>query len=336
METEMNGQDSYRGKVENKQLKLSGVAGGDDQLVRLTEIAAVAAVSPESREIDLSTYEGREIKVEGQLSGGWIYSARILDAQDSASGAGAGSQQPADDAEHVVDDHQPSACIESENQEATIAMLSSAGISPSAIDAELDTVDAVMAQVSTADVFIQAGHFNHHPWDQNTGASGPRGNEIDWTPIVTDEATRILQEHGVSVIKADARIKGSSRRYDVTLAVFLHFDGSGNPSSGGASVGYNDDSDRPAAHEWKALYSRYWPSTFGWHSDNYTNALRGYYGYSNTVTRDAEFVIEFGTLSNRREADWLQPRLRWLGRLLAHFLSRRIGKGNVPDPGPFA
>jgi N-acetylmuramoyl-L-alanine amidase len=300
-----------------------------------------AAMTPESREIDLAPYEGKSIKVEGHLSGGWIYSARIVEGGESVGEDKPGvtedrSQEPDDDTPHQVDDNQPSACVEGETQEATLAQLSSAGVSSSAVDAELKDVGATMAQVSSGDVFIQAGHFNPHSWDNNTGASGPRGNEIDWTPIVTDEATRVLQAHGVSVIKADARIKGSSRRFNVNVAVFVHFDGSANPNAGGASVGYNDDTDRAAAHEWKALYSRYWPSAFGWHADNYTNALRGYYGFSNTVTQDAEFVIEFGTLSNRREADWLQPRLRWLGRLLAHFLSHRIKKGNVPDPGPFA
>jgi hypothetical protein len=36
-----------------------------------------------------------------------------------------------------------------------------------------------------------------------------------------------------------------------------------------------------------------------------------------------------------RQAEWLKPRLRWLGSLLAHFLSRRSGLSNVPKPAPF-
>src|SRR5205823_7639877 len=46
------------------------------------------------------------------------------------------------------------------------------------------------------DVFIQAGHENTP--DNKTGGEGPLGNEIDWTPIVADEATRILRQAGVS------------------------------------------------------------------------------------------------------------------------------------------
>ncbi len=47
---------------------------------RLTTIQMQEAVSPESREIDLSEYEGRAVMVEGRGSGGaWIYSAKIVD-----------------------------------------------------------------------------------------------------------------------------------------------------------------------------------------------------------------------------------------------------------------
>jgi hypothetical protein len=70
-------------------------------------------------------------------------------------------------------------------------------------------------------------------------------------------------------------------------------------------------------------------------NDNYTNNLRNYYGFAHTVTSDAEIVLELGDLTSLQQAQWLQPRLRWLGALIAHFLSRRIGNGNVPDPGDF-
>jgi hypothetical protein len=63
----------------------------------------------------------------------------------------------------------------------------------------------VTAAVDSAEVFIQAGHLNTP--DGRTGASGPLGREIDWTPIVTNEAERILRATGVSVIKQDASIK---------------------------------------------------------------------------------------------------------------------------------
>jgi len=180
----------------------------------------------------------------------------------------------------------------------------------------------------SADVFIQAGHEN--TTTGATGGSGPLGREIDWTPIVANEAARILQEAGVTVIREDASLQN---RYYVKVAVFLHFDASSPGGSSGASVGYNDDTDKPAAHAWKELYGKYWP--YRWMSDNFTRNLRFYYGFRYTVTTDAEFVIEFGDLSGLEQAQWLKPRLKWLGALLAHFLSQRIEKGNVPEPAPF-
>ena len=182
--------------------------------------------------------------------------------------------------------------------------------------------------MASADVFIQAGHEGRI--SGATGASGPLGKEIEWTPIVANEAKRVLEEAGVTVIREDADLDDI---YDVTLAVYIHFDGAEPPDQTGASVGYKGDSDQPAAEAWKALYGKYWP--FRWMSDNFTENLRQYYGFRNTRTTDAEFVIELGEISSLEQAQWLKPRLKWLGKLIAHFLSQRIGKGNVPDPGPF-
>src|SRR5438034_9521517 len=81
-----------------------------------------------------------------------------------------------------------------------------------------------------ADVFIQAGHENTP--DNKTGGEGPLGNDIEWTPIVADEATRILSQAGVSTISEDASLKRperQSQRFRAWTAVFLHFD---NPDGG--------------------------------------------------------------------------------------------------------
>jgi N-acetylmuramoyl-L-alanine amidase len=122
-----------------------------------------------------------------------------------------------------------------------------------------------------ADVFIQAGHEGRTTGA--TGACGPLGCEIDWTPIVANEATRILREEGISVVRENAFLTG---RYDVKVAIFIHFDGNDNPCRSGASVGYNDPTDKPAADEWKTLYSKYWP--YRWMNDNFTSNLRNYSG----------------------------------------------------------
>ncbi|MBA3962637.1 MAG: hypothetical protein H0X40_12150 [Chthoniobacterales bacterium] len=180
------------------------------------------------------------------------------------------------------------------------------------------------------DVFIQAGHENTP--DDKTGGEGPLGREIEWTPVVANEATRILRAAGVCTIREDASLKRPERRnerFRVKVAVFLHFD---DPDTGesGASVGYKGLSDQPAALEWKKLYGTFFP--FRFMPDNFTADESGYYGFKFTITTDAEFLIEFGDLGSLKEAQWMKPRLLWMGALLAHFLSMRIGKGNVPLP----
>ena len=180
------------------------------------------------------------------------------------------------------------------------------------------------------DVVIQAGHQNTP--DGTTGGESQYGKEIEWTPVVADEAVRILKGAGVDAIKIDASIKSQSTGYRCKLATFVHFD---DPDSGetGPSVGYPVGmGNEGAAQQWKTLYKSFWPFPETWHADNYTNDLRGYYGYRYTQTTDAEFLIEFGDLQSERQALWMKPRLKWLGALLAHYLSKRTGLGNVPVP----
>ncbi len=177
-----------------------------------------------------------------------------------------------------------------------------------------------------ADVLIQAGHEG-----RKTGATGAEsmwGSELEWTPIVADEATKILTEAGIDVIREDAFL--DEDKYRVSIAIFIHFDGAEMPCNSGASIGYDDETDKPAADRWKEIYSQYWP--FRWMDDNFTSNLSGYYGYRYTITSDAELVLELGELTCRDQARWLKPRLRWLGRLLAYFISERLGKGSIPKP----
>ncbi|MEM7011454.1 MAG: 3D domain-containing protein [Verrucomicrobiota bacterium] len=183
--------------------------------------------------------------------------------------------------------------------------------------------------MKTADILIQAGHENRT--SGATGAESEWGSEQEWTPIVADEATRILRDAGISVIREDAFLDPD--KYRVNLALFIHFDSADPVCRSGASIGYDDPTDKPAADDWKSLYSRYWP--FRWMSDNFTNNLRNYYGYRYTITSDAEMVLELGELTCREQALWLKTRLLWLGALIAHFASGRLRKGNVPDPGDF-
>jgi len=165
-------------------------------------------------------------------------------------------------------------------------------------------------------------------------AKGRLGKEIDWTPVVANEAVRMLTEAGVNAVKETAHIKVTQQQYRCKLAIFVHFDA---PDSGesGPSVGYDHDSDADAADEWKTLYKEYFPYNDTWLRDNATGNERDYYGFQYTITSDAEFLVELGDLTSLRQAEWLKPRLKWLGQLLAYFVSNRIDKGGLQKPDAF-
>jgi hypothetical protein len=195
-----------------------------------------------------------------------------------------------------------------------------------------DVVEAAGAPSANGDVLIQAGHEGRPDCDRepqsicrNTGAAG----EIQWTPIVADEATRILTAAGVKVIRRPAFLTGE---YHVKDAIFLHFDGSGKPCSSGASLGYPQRArSAQAAAEWKALYKKFFP--FRFEPDNFTPTLAGYYGYKHVRSvSDAAMVIEGAEMTCPAQHAWMKNHLKFEGALIAHFVSKRIGKGNVPLP----
>jgi hypothetical protein len=181
-----------------------------------------------------------------------------------------------------------------------------------------------------ADVVVSAGHegrpascarFPTHRC--NLGTAGERA----WSPIVADEAARILREHHLDVARLPADFAG---HYDVDAAVFIHFDGSERPCSSGASIGYHAGKDKPAAAAWRALYSSVFP--FSFHADNFTTNLRNYYAFRQVSARRGAVVLELGELTCPAQRAWLAQRLRFEGALIAHFLSALIGKGEVPMP----
>jgi len=183
------------------------------------------------------------------------------------------------------------------------------------------------------DVLISAGHegrpascarFPTHRC--NLGTAGERA----WTPVVADEAARILRAHGLRVARLPADFLGT---YHVGAAVFLHFDGSTVPCSSGASIGFHDPRDALAALSWRRLYARYFP--YGFQPENFTVGLRDYYGFRAVRASNGALVLELGELTCPAQRAWLAPRLRWEGALIAHFLSALIGRGSVADPGPF-
>ncbi len=189
---------------------------------------------------------------------------------------------------------------------------------------------AATTAVTHVDVVISAGHEGrpascaHYPGRKcNLGAAGER----QWTPVVADEATRMLRAHGVTVARLPADFPGT---YDTDAAVFIHFDGSTVPCSSGASVGYHHASDAAAAKEWHALYGAAFP--FAFQPDNFTKGLRDYYGFRQVRARRGALVLELGEVSCHAQKRWLAPRLKWAGDEIAFFLSRLTGKGQVPAP----
>lgn len=184
--------------------------------------------------------------------------------------------------------------------------------------------------VTGYDVLVQAGHEGRpescarFPRRRcNLGAAGERA----WTPRVADAATRVLREHGVRVARVPADYAGT---YVVDAAVFIHFDGATPPCSSAASVGYPVAPDREAAASWKALYGRYFP--FGFKHDNFTVNLHRYYAFRQTRAKKGAFVLELGEITCPKQKAWLEPRLGWEGAMIAAWVSRLIGKGNVAVP----
>ena len=171
------------------------------------------------------------------------------------------------------------------------------------------------------DVLIQAGHqgrpascalFPQRPC--NLGAAGER----EATPIVADEAARVLRAHGVHVVRVPADYRG---HYDVDAAIFIHFDGAEPACSTGASIGY-PAGDAAAARAWRALYAPRFP--FRFMPDNFTANLAHYYGFRTVEPTATTLLLELGEISCPAQHAWLAPRYTWLGDLIARFVLERI------------
>lgn len=172
------------------------------------------------------------------------------------------------------------------------------------------------------DALVSAGHEGrpascaqfptHHC---NLGTAGER----EWTPIVADEVARALRAQGLSVAREPADFAGD---YDVKTAVFIHFDGNDHPCSTGASIGYRDATSLPAALAWRALYSKVFP--FRFMPDNFTGSLHYYYGFRQVHATHGSLVIELGEITCPAQRQWLAPRLKWAGDLIAQFMQSQI------------
>lgn len=177
------------------------------------------------------------------------------------------------------------------------------------------------------DVLISAGHegrpqscprFPKHRC--NLGTPGERA----WTPVVADEAARVLRSEGYSVAREPADFDGG---FDVRAAIFIHFDGTESPCTSGASIGYHTDASKPAAELWRKEYSAQFP--FEFQPDNFTKNLSDYYGFRQVHASDGALVLELGELTCPAQKAWLEPRLLWEGRFIAGFVRQLLGNANT-------
>jgi hypothetical protein len=180
-------------------------------------------------------------------------------------------------------------------------------------------------------VWIQRGHC----WrtSGSTGTSGSGTTEQAHNNDIANRAAVLLRERGhiVKVALADERITGDWRAF-----VALHCDGSTSRTASGASVGYRDDTDEHIATIWKRRYrARGWP--FGFRGDNYTEALRFYYGtgWAGAAGVPYAFVLEHGFLTNPTEdGDFLTSPL---GRTVAAYAladTIEVLAGDTPSNEP--
>jgi hypothetical protein len=108
----------------------------------------------------------------------------------------------------------------------------------------------------------------------------------------------------------------------VRAAIFIHFDGSDEPCSSGASVGYHTDASKAAADLWHTMYGSVFP--FGFKPDNFTQSLRDYYGFRQVHAQDGALVLELGEMTCPQQYAWLAPRLQWEGDFVAQFVNRLL------------
>lgn len=149
---------------------------------------------------------------------------------------------------------------------------------------------------------LQRGHV-----PRTTGATGTAGEQEVVTAIAAEVNRYKPAGWTVRIINADEPVE----RYAGDVFIALHCDGSANPLSSGASVGYQTNEGNALAQRWKAAYKAHgWP--YGFRDDNYTSGLRYYYGYKYAkVYTPAYMVVEHGFLTNKaKDAPWIRSHYR--------------------------
>lgn len=166
-------------------------------------------------------------------------------------------------------------------------------------------------------VLIQAGHVG-----RVTGNIGSIHNglvESEWNQRVAIRVEDILTKHGIITTRVGAKIPTSNAQ----IAIAIHFDGSNNHCTTGASIGHDGSvASKALAKRWRAEYSKFFP--FKWHRDNFTKNLSDYYGYSKVTTSKGFLVLELGEITCKEQTDWLEPRLGEVAAKVAYFIIEEL------------
>lgn len=175
-------------------------------------------------------------------------------------------------------------------------------------------------------VLVQAGHLapREPGFENGTGTGG----EQELVKAIRDQLVRLLNKDGrFEAIPMPGWIR--PRGIKVDAALFLHGDGAGNPRASGYSFGFpNYATNRRLA----VLIGREFDKLSGHpphHADNYTDDLKGYYGFSRVDTPGPEVVVEHGFLTNPAERRWLFANIGKLAEAEYEALKKYFGFGPV-------
>jgi N-acetylmuramoyl-L-alanine amidase len=171
---------------------------------------------------------------------------------------------------------------------------------------------------SPVPVVIQAGHEGRTCG--NTGAVCKNFKEVEWNIFVANETAKQLKAWGIDA----KRVPADPSFIRAQIAVAIHFDAAKRICRSGASVGYPDNNaSRAFAQRWKSLYKPYFP--FHWHTDNFTENLSNYYGFSK-IRAEKFLVLELGEITCKKQTTWLKPRLKKIAHLIAYAIATELGK----------
>lgn len=179
------------------------------------------------------------------------------------------------------------------------------------------------------DVVIHLGHCNRTRGATGTSGiyQGERRSEQAFVKAVGYPLAEELQRLGIDGVTKLA--DESLPRCEVFVA--LHQDGSTSSSARGSSVGYPSiGQSATLANLWKANYAlQGWPS--GFRGDNYTKALRNYYGFRR-VHADEKFLVEHGFATNATDQAWMWGNLDKVIRSHVDTLTQWFGVNPTPLP----